>query len=85
MAQEIIDAIRQAEQAAEQREAQAGQQAEEIIAEARSGAAAQKSELIRQAREKPYRRKTPPRPRRTVLWRTPNRRKALSLSHCEAR
>ena len=52
LAQEIIDAIRQAEQAAEQREAQAGQQAEEIIAEARSGAAAQKSELIRQAREK---------------------------------
>ena len=38
LAQEIIDAIRQAEQAAEQREAQAGQQAVEIFAEARSGA-----------------------------------------------
>lgn len=52
MVQETIDTIRQAEQAAEQREMEAGREAEQIIADAKAQAASIKTDLTRQAREK---------------------------------
>lgn len=52
MVKETIDAIRQAEQAAEQRETDAGRAAEQIAAEAKAQAGLIKSDLTRQARER---------------------------------
>ena len=52
MVQETIDAIRQAEKTAEQREMEAGREAEQIIADAKAQAASMKADLTRQAREK---------------------------------
>lgn len=52
MVKETIDSIRQAEQAAEQRETDAGREAEQIITAAEAQAASLKSDLTRQAREK---------------------------------
>ncbi len=52
MVQETIDAIRQAEQAAELKELEAGRAADQLIADAKAQAASMKADLTRQAREK---------------------------------